>query len=113
MLPTDSFEFLAEYYGAKGVRFVSELTGLTSNPLDNGILHEGDELEWKREPENKYDSKAVLLLKDGRALGYVKKIHSRVFYLLDSHRLKAKVKKIEYNGHLSRVFIVIYDSKSR
>ena len=111
MLPTDNFEFLAEYYGIKGIRFVSELTGLSENQLENDSLHEGDELDWKCEPDNKYDSKAVALYKRGQILGYVKKIHSRVFYLPFSKQLKIKVKRIEHNGHISRALILIYNSQ--
>lgn len=110
ILPTDNFEFLAEYYGVRGVRFVSELTGLSQAQLDNDVLHEGDSLEWRLEPNNEFDSKAVALFKDGRMLGHVKRIHSRVFYLPDSNLLKVKVKRIEHNGHISRTMILIYNS---
>ena len=111
ILPTDNFEFLAEYYGVKGVRFVSELTGLSENQLENDRINEGDELEWKLEPENEYDSKAVALYKDGQMLGHVKRVHSHVFYLPSSNLLRVKVKKIEHNGHISRAYILIYNCK--
>lgn len=111
ILPTDNFEFLAEYYGVKGVRFVSELTGLSENQLENDRICEGDELEWKLEPENRYDSKAVALYKKGQILGYVKRIHSHVFYLPSGKLLRVKVKKIEHNGHISRAYVLIYNSK--
>lgn len=107
MLPTDTFEFLAEYYGTKGVHFVSEISGLTYNQLDNDSIKVGDVLQWKREPDNEHDHYAVALYKDGVKLSYVKKIHSRVFYLKRSDRLTVTVKKIEHNGHISRAFIVI------
>ena len=110
ILPTDNFEFLAEYYGVKGVRFVSELTGLSENQLENDCIHEGDELEWKLEPENEYDPMAVALYKNGQMLGHVKRIHSHVFYLPCSSVLKVRVKKIEHNGHISRALILIYNS---
>lgn len=109
ILPTDNFEFLADYYGVRGVRFVSELTGLSQNLLDNNCIKEGDELDWKLEPENEYDSKAVTLYKDGQLLGHVKKIHSHVFYLPRSKSLKVRVKKIEHNGHIKRALILIYN----
>lgn len=111
ILSTDNFEFLAEYYGVKGVRFVSELTGLTINKLDTGMIKDGDELEWVREPQNEYDNKAVALYKNGSMLGHVKKIHSRVFYLPGSESLKVKVKKVEHNGHINKAYILIYNSK--
>lgn len=112
ILPTDNFEFLAEYGDAEGVHFVSEIAGLTKAQLENDALKDGDELEWQCEPNNEYDQNAVMLLKGGNMLGYVKRVHSHVFYLPNSRLLKVKVKKMEHNGHISRVFIVIYDSKS-
>lgn len=110
MLPTDNFEFLAEYYGVKELKFVSELTGLTENQLENGCIHEDDELEWKQERNNEHDPKAVALYKDGKMVGHVKRVHSRVFYLPHARLLKVKVKKIERNGHINRAFILIYNS---
>ncbi len=111
ILPTDNFEFLAEYYGVRGVSFVSELTGLSENQLSNDTIQEGDELDWKQEPDNKYDPYAVVLMKDGHPIGHVKRIHSRVFYLPSSNLLKVTVKKIEHNGHISSALIHIYNSK--
>ena len=108
MLATDNFEFLAEYYGVRGVRFVSEIAGLTKNQLENETLKEGDELEWKLDKDNEFDQYAVKLLNGGKDVGYVKLIHSLVFHLKGSSQLKVRVKKIEHNGHISRAFILIY-----
>lgn len=107
ILPTDNFEFLAEYYGLKGVHFVSEISGLSHHQLDNDSIKVGDVLQWKKEPGNEHDPYAVALYKDGVKLSYVKKIHSRVFYLKRSYRLTVTVKKIEHNGHISKAYIVI------
>ena len=112
ILPTDNFEFLAEYSSVEGVRFVSEITGLTKNKLDNNCISEGDELEWRCEPENESDNMAVALYKENRKLGYVKRIHNQVFHLRDCDKLKVKVKKIEHNGHISRVLILIYNKET-
>lgn len=111
ILPTDNFEFLAEYYGVGGIRFVSELTGLSQTQLDSDILKEGDELKWKLEPDNKYDAKAVALYKDDKMLGHVKRIHCHVFHLPCSNLLKVRVKKVVHNGHVSQALILIYNSK--
>ena len=111
ILPTDNFEFLAEYYGVRGVRFVSELTGLSINQLENSSLQEGDDLEWKFESQNEFDSKAIALYKKGQMIGHVKRIHCHVFHLPCSNLLKVKVKKVEHNGHISRALILIYNSR--
>lgn len=110
ILPTDNFEFLAEYYGVEGIRFVSELTSLSINTLDNKCINEGDELEWKQERDNEFDTCAVSAYKNGVKLGYVKRIHSHVFYLPYSQNLRIRVKKIEHNDHISRAFILIYNN---
>lgn len=108
LLPTDNFEFLAQYYSITGVRFVSEITGFSDNPLETGFLSEGCMLEWKHEPSNKYDPKAISLHFDSQKVGYVKKIHNEVFFLKNSRRLRVRVKKLEQNGHINKAYILIY-----
>jgi hypothetical protein len=46
-------------------------------------------------------------LKDGTALGYIKKIHCRVFHQPGSEKLKLTVKAVDKNGKLKRVFIKV------
>ena len=109
ILATDNFEFLAEYNDVQGVKFVTEVAGLSVVPLESTAIEEGDELEWRREPDNSYDPKAVALYKNGQKIGYVKKVHSLVFYLPNSECLKVKVKKLVRNGHIAFAFILIYN----
>ena len=111
LLPTDTFEFLAEYYPVKGLRFTSEICGLTKMQLSNGTLKEGDMIQWKLEPSNPFDKYAVKLYKDGKELGYVKTIHSKVFHDSKYKNLDVKVKSVEQNGHINRVFISIYTTE--
>lgn len=108
LLPTDTFEFLAEYYPVKGLRFTSEICGLSKMKLSNGILKEGDMLQWKLEPSNPYDKYAVKLYINGKELGYVKAVHSKVFHDSKYKNFAVKVKSVEQNGHINRVFISIY-----
>lgn len=107
ILPTDNFEFLAEFRGVKGLKFVSEITGFSSNPLLAGMLHEGETLRWELEPKNKFDSEAVALYKEDKLIGYVKKIHSHAFLLQGSSSLQVSVKKLEQNEYINRAFILI------
>lgn len=113
ILPTDNFEFLAEFNGVNGLKFVSEITGLSDNPLLTGTLNEGETLRWKLEPQNKFDAKAVALYKDDKTIGYVKKIHSHVFFLKGSNSLQVSIKKLEQNGHINRAFILISQKNYR
>jgi len=107
VLPTDNFEFLAEFYGAKGLALVTDMSGLTHRKLDGDSISEGDLLTWKREPDNPQDDKAVAVYKGTEKIGYIKKIHSHVFYKKGSDLLQVRVKRIEHNGHINKVFLSI------
>lgn len=108
ILPTDNFEFLAQYYSVRGVRFVSEITGFSENPLETGCLQEGSMLEWKLDPQNEYDKYAVALYYRSQLIGHVKRVHNDVFHLKNAKLLKVKIKKLEQNGHVNKAYIVIY-----
>ncbi len=108
LLATDNFEFLADYSPVADLRFVSELCGLSKLQLPSDTLTEGEELRWEREPNNEYDPSAVKVYKRDIFVGYVKKVHSKVFFKNGSRRLKIKVKSITKNGHINRVFLKIY-----
>jgi len=106
MLSNDNFEFLADFYPVKGLRFVSEICGLSHLKLESGSLLVGDKLFWQLEKDNKYDSNAVKLFKGEKLLGYVKMIHSKVFYKSNKF-IQVKVKSVDQNGSINRVFIEI------
>lgn len=108
LVPTDNFEFLADFHVTKELRIVSELTGLTNNPIDASAVKVDDMLTFEKAP-SEHDNKQVNLYTEGRQLvGCVKKIHSRIFYKRRSEFLKVRVKAIEKNGVLKRAFIEIY-----
>jgi hypothetical protein len=106
MLSTDNFEFLADFYPVKGLQFVSEICGLSHAKLEPGIITVGDILTYKLEKDNPKDKYAVKVLKGDIELGYVKMIHSKVFHK-SNRPLKIKVKSIDQNGAINRVFIEI------
>lgn len=108
LLSTDNFEFIAEYYPVKGLRFTSEICGLTKRQLPSGTLTIGESLIWKLEKNNIYDKYAVhLYKKNGQEVGYVKTIHSKVFHDSKYKRFEVKVKSLEQNGHINRAFITV------
>ena len=107
LLPSDTFEFIAEYYPVKNLKFTSEICGLTKRRLKPGTLVEGDVLRWELEPNNPYDKYAVKLFKKDKELGYVKAIHCNVFHKSKYKQFEVKVKSIEQNEYISRVFISI------
>lgn len=106
ILPTDNFEFLADFNPSKTLTFISEITGLTESQLPTDIIKVGDALRYELEPENKFDNKAVKVFKGDTYLGHVKLIHSRVFYKV-KRSIPIRVHNIEKNGVLKRVFIKI------
>jgi hypothetical protein len=107
LLETDNFEFLADYSPVKGLSFISEICGLSYSLPPTDSIAEGDKLTWQFERDNQYDNKAVKVYKDNTLLGYVKIIHSHVFYKKGGENLQIKVKSIDKNGHLNRVFVQI------
>lgn len=108
LLSTDNFEFVAEYYPVKDLKFTSEICGLTRRNLPSGTLIVGEILDWRLESSNPYDKYAVhLYKKNGQDVGYVKTIHSKVFHDSKYKKFEVKVKSIEQNGHLNRAFISI------
>lgn len=107
LLATDNFEFLADYKPVKGLSFISEICGLSKTSLPADTLEIGDNLSWKLDAKNEYDSEAVMVFKGDIMLGYVKKVHCKVFNKTGGENLNIAVKSIERNGHLNRVFIKI------
>ncbi len=107
LLPTDNFEFLADYNPTAGLSFITELCSLTKLQLSSDVLQEGDQLSWIREPNNSYDNKAVKVYKGNVFVGYIKKVHSRVFYKKNADGLRITVKSLNKNGHINRVFIKV------
>lgn len=107
LLPTDNFEFLADFYPTRELSFTSELCGLTNLKLDKDTLEEGDLLRWERDPHNEFDRFAVKVFKGETFVGYIKKVHSRIFYKKCRSKLKITVKSVNRNGHLNRAFIKI------
>jgi hypothetical protein len=107
MLSTDNFEFLASFHPVKNLCFVSEVVGLSKTLPKPGVIEIGDKLEWTLEKKNPVDKYAVKVYKRDFFLGYVKMVHSRVFHSIRSASLKIKVKSIDQNGSVNRIFIEV------
>lgn len=107
LLPTDNFEFLADYNIVDGLHFLTELAGLSNLQLPSGALTIGDVLQFKTEPTNQYDPEAVMVLKDNKLIGYIKKVHSKIFYKAGAEKLKLTVKAVDKNGIIKRVFLKV------
>lgn len=85
----------------------------TTHLEDKSVLDEievGDKLFLRRE-ENKFDDKAILVLKeDGRKLGYIPEKDNLIFSrLMDAGKLlAAKITEIEKHGSFNKIAIGIY-----
>lgn len=107
LLPTDNFEILADYHPLKGLKFVSEICGLSQTIPNATTVNVGDVLRYEFEQENTHDPNAILLYKNDIRLGYVKRIHNRVFKGKGIDDFHIRVKSKESNGVLRRCFIEI------
>lgn len=107
MLSTDNFEFLADFHPIKDLCFVSEITGLSARKVDTDSVKVGDELRWVKESDNKFDTQAIQVYKGNILIGYVKRIHNRVFSKPSKERLRIVVKSVDQNGSINRIFIRI------
>lgn len=107
LLPTDNFEFLADYYPVKELKFSTDLAGLSHLKLQPDILSVGDILKWEKEPTNPVDKDAIKVLKGNLHIGYIKKVHCRVFHKPYGDKLKLTVKTIDKNGKINRLFVKV------
>lgn len=107
LLPTDNFEFLADYNLVPGLHFVTEIAGLSKYQLPVETLIAGDSLRFEIDKNNEYDVDAVKVFKEDKEVGYIKKIHCRVFHKPGAEKLKLSVKAIDRNGVIKKVFIKV------
>lgn len=103
--PTDNFEFLADYNPCKGLRFLTDLAALSILKIPADSIQIGDRLSYLLEPTNQHDRFAVKVFKGDVPIGYIKKVHSKVFHKKGGKNLKLVVKAVEQNGLIKRVFV--------
>lgn len=104
LLPTDNFEFLADFNPVKHLSFITEVTNLTESKISSDLINVGDVLTYQLEPENIYDRNAVKVFRNDFYLGHIKLIHCNVFHKTKK-TFKLEVQGIEKNGVLKRVFL--------
>ncbi|SFU53397.1 HIRAN domain-containing protein [Pustulibacterium marinum] len=108
LLPTDNFEFLADFNPKKNLSFITEIAGLTKLQIPADTLKVGDSLSYQLENNNEYDKDAVKVSKNGVRLGYIKCIHNKIFHKANKKKkINVTVHRIEKNGVLNRVFLKV------
>jgi len=105
-LPTDNFEILAEYNPSRHLCFVTDIAGLSTTKVPSNNVTVGDQISFKKNPLPQ-DRYAVEVYKGPNLLGYIKKIHNRVFYKNGSENLKITITATEKNGVLKRLFVKV------
>jgi hypothetical protein len=110
LIPTDNFEFLADYNKVKSLRFLTELAGLSFLKLPADCVSVGDRLTYSLEKDNPKDKEAVKVFKGKTHVGYIKQIHNRVFNKPGKGDLKLFIKAVEQNGTIKRVFVKVISS---
>jgi hypothetical protein len=108
LLPSDNFEFLADYNIVEGLHFLTEVAALSIKNIPSDKLAEGDRLNFEVEKDNEHDKDAVRIFKGADEIGYVKQIHCRVFHKPGAEKLKLSVKAIDKNGVIKRVFVKVF-----
>jgi hypothetical protein len=108
MVPTDNFEFLADFHLTKDLKFVSEIAGLSHFKPNSSLVGINDELIWKAHKTEEDKFQVDVYTKDGTPIGWIKKVHSKIFHKQGANALKVKVKAIDKNGILKRVFVEIF-----
>ncbi|PRD46910.1 hypothetical protein [Sphingobacterium haloxyli] len=104
---SDNFEFLAEYVYQPKVHFLTDLSGLSYISLPKDTVKKGDFLQYALEEDNKFDQDAVKLSFNGTDIGYIKKIHCRVFHQAPKQSLNVQVKAIEQNAIMRKIFVTV------
>lgn len=104
LLPTDNFEFLAQFNPVDNLSFVTEITNLSEAKISSDKVSIGDILRYELEPTNLYDKKAVKVFKNELYLGHIKLIHCNVFHKTNK-QFNLIVQGIEKNGVLKRIFV--------
>jgi len=101
-IPTDNFEFLADFQPSPDLIFVTDIAGLTDQALKPGIVKIGDVLSYSKNPDHPNDTLAVEVYKKDLKIGFIKKVHSGIFY---KTRGNLKVQSIDQNGVIKRIFV--------
>jgi hypothetical protein len=108
LVPTDIFEFLAEYKLTSETHFLTEVVGQSFLNIESGKVLVNDCLTVELDPNNEHDPYAVKVFKGELLLGYIKKYHSKIFYEPGADKLKLCVKALEQNGIIKRIFVKVF-----
>lgn len=106
MLPTDSFEFIADFLPIKGLSFITDLSSSEIMDFPKGLLENDDYLTWEsRKFDDSLDDQIIIKC-DNKKLGFVKKVHSNIFKKYEGN-IRLKVHSFETRETIKRVFMKV------
>lgn len=88
---TDMFEFVPQYFSSHKPSFITDVAGLSKINFNLSQLSLGDELSFKKEPNNPADPNAVMVCYKGEKIGYIKKGHNSIFKRKNTSGIKLTV----------------------
>jgi hypothetical protein len=109
-LATDTFEFMADFpkrYNGEGIKFISNIAGLSHIKVKNNIIEENDKLRFELEPKNVCDEMAVKIFKGENFIGYVKRGHNLFFQKILNSEVDLRVKAIERGESVNQIYYSI------
>ena len=86
---------------------MTELASTSHQKLPAHLLQAGDELRIEKEPKNEHDAEAIKVYKGDDFLGYIKKVHCKVFHQPLAEHLGLTVKAVEKNGTVKKAFLKV------
>ncbi|MCX6214658.1 hypothetical protein [Spirosoma sp.] len=104
MLPTDNFEFLADFHPRKGLTFITDLIDLSLLP--GALLAEGDQLTWERKTSEDGLEQQIIVSYENQKVGQVKRVHSNVFNTYEGN-IRLRVHSTEKKESLRKAFVKI------
>lgn len=107
--PLDNFEFLAHYHPVRNMLFITDIAHLSDRKLPKDAVVVGDKLSYQLDIGNKHDKYAVKVYKGNKEIGYIKKIHSKIFHQIKKgQKINILVKNVEQNGVINKIFVKIF-----
>lgn len=107
-LPTDNFEFLADFPFIKNLTFVTDLAGVKFRDLKKEDLETISPLHFEFEPENEYDQNSVAIFKGKAKLGYIKKVHQNFFHKAEINKnIIMQIVDKNVNGKVNQIFLEV------
>jgi hypothetical protein len=107
LLATDNFEFIPEYKSRIPLSFVTEVAGLSYHQIPKDSIKVKDTFQLERELTNSYDKDAIKVFAHNKHIGYIKIVHSSIIANSDLSNVTIKVKAIDQNGIIKRIFVTV------